>query len=76
MSRWTVTAPYRGYRRLTLTYPIINRARSILWVVTGAAKSRALARLRRGDASIPAGRVRRDTALIIADASASADPLS
>lgn len=71
-----VTAPYRGYRRLTLTYPIINRARGILWVVTGAAKSHALARLRRGDASIPAGRVRRDAALIIADASANADPIS
>jgi 6-phosphogluconolactonase len=71
-----VTAPYRGYRRLTLTYPIINRARTILWVVTGAAKSRALAQLRRQDASIPAGRVRRDAALIIADASASAGPIS
>ena len=67
-----LTAPYRGYRRMTLTYPIINRARSILWVVTGAAKSGALAQLRRADASIPANRVRRDTALIIADASANA----
>jgi 6-phosphogluconolactonase len=69
-----VTARYGGYRRLTLTYPIINRARRILWVVTGAAKRDALARLRRGDSTIPAGRVRRDAALIIADASASAEP--
>ncbi|MBZ0237268.1 MAG: 6-phosphogluconolactonase, partial [Deltaproteobacteria bacterium] len=66
----SVTAPYRGYRRMTLTFPIINRTRAILWIVTGAAKRGALARLRRGDASLPAGRVRRDGALIIADASA------
>ena len=71
-----VTAPYRGHRRLTLTYPIINRARRILWVVTGAAKSRALAQLRRGDPGIPAGRVRHAAALIISDASASAPPPS
>ncbi len=64
------TAPYRGYRRLTLTYPSINRAREILWIVTGASKGPALARLRQGDRSIPAGRVQRDRALIIADESA------
>jgi 6-phosphogluconolactonase len=64
------TALYRGYRRLTLTYPAINRAREILWIVTGAAKGPALARLRQGDRSIPAGRVRRDRALILADVSA------
>lgn len=61
------TAPYRGYRRLTLTYPAINRAREILWIVTGAAKAPALAQLRQGEHSIPAGRVRRDRALILSD---------
>jgi len=65
-----VTAPYMGRRRLTLTYPTLNRARNLLWVVTGAAKGPALARLRRGDQSIPAGRVRRDLALLLCDASA------
>ncbi|MEZ4273288.1 MAG: 6-phosphogluconolactonase [Myxococcota bacterium] len=63
------TAAYRGHRRLTLTYPVINRARSILWVVTGAAKGPVLAPMRRGDPSMPAGRVQRDRALILSDAS-------
>ena len=67
-----VTAPYQGRRRMTLTYPIINRARRILWVVTGGEKAPMLARLLDGDESIPAGRVRRDGALVIADAAAAA----
>lgn len=40
---------------MTLTYPVINRAR--LWLVTGAEKVEMLDRLRNVDASIPAGRV-------------------
>lgn len=67
-----VTAPYQGRRRMTLTYPIINRARRILWVVTGGEKAPMLVRLLDGDESIPAGRVRRDRALLIADHPAAA----
>jgi 6-phosphogluconolactonase len=57
----------RGWRRMTLTYPLLERARRILWLVTGSAKSEMLARLRAADASIPAGRVRRDRAVVLAD---------
>jgi len=64
------TGVYQGRRRMTLTYPILNRARRILWIVTGKEKSEMLARLRIGDASIPAGRVRRDRALVLADRAA------
>lgn len=64
------TAPYHGRRRITLTFPIINRARFVLWLVTGGDKVEALARLRDGDRSIPASRVRRDRALILADRAA------
>ncbi len=64
------TGAYQGRRRMTLTYPILNRSRSILWLVTGAGKAGMLVRLRDGDASIPAGRLRRDTALVIADQAA------
>lgn len=71
-----VTAPYHGHRRLTLTFPVINRARAILWVVTGTAKGTALARLRRSDRSIPAGRVRADHTWIISDASAASGALA
>ena len=65
-------ALYQGTRRLTLTYPMIDRARRILWLVTGGTKADMLARLLAADPSIPAGRVRQDHALIIADDAAAA----
>ena len=61
---------YKGRRRMTLTFPAIDRARCILWLVTGAGKSEALGRLRAGDRSIPAGRVRSDRAVLLADVAA------
>src|SRR5262245_63097500 len=65
-----VTGAYHGRRRMTLTYPILNRARRILWLVTGQDKVTALARLRAGDVTIPAGRIQRDAALVLADQAA------
>jgi 6-phosphogluconolactonase len=65
-----VTGLYQGRRRLTLTYPILNRARRILWIVTGKDKVAALARLREGDPNIPAGRIQSDNALVLADQAA------
>lgn len=62
-----LTQPYMGYRRMTFTYPVLNRARSMLWLVTGSDKLDAFGRLRRQDHSIPAGRVAGDHALILAD---------
>ena len=64
------TGVYQGRRRMTLTYPLINRARGILWLVTGSEKVGMLARLHEGDPSIPAGRICRDRAVIVADRSA------
>ena len=64
------TGAYQGRRRMTLTYPPINRARRILWVVTGSKKTEMLKRLLEGDTSIPAGRVRRQQALMLADRAA------
>jgi 6-phosphogluconolactonase len=61
---------YQGRRRMTLTYPVINRARNILWVVTGSEKLEMLARLQNGDQSIPAGRVDQANALVLADRAA------
>ena len=66
----TITGVYQGYQRMTLTFPTLDRARRILWLVTGADKQPMLARLRAGDPSIPAGRVRSEHALILADAAA------
>jgi 6-phosphogluconolactonase len=65
-----LTGIYQGRRRMTLTYPILNRARVILWLVTGSEKTDMLARLRDGDRSIPAGRISRDCALVLADRAA------
>ena len=67
------TGPYHGRCRMTLTLPAIDRARGILWLVAGAGKSAMLSRLVRGDQSIPAGRVRRSEALLMADRAAAAD---
>ena len=62
-----LAGPYQGRRRMTLTYPTINRARRVLWVVTGEEKAGMLVRLRDGDRTIPGGRVRRENALVLAD---------
>src|ERR1700756_1904446 len=53
-----LTGLYQGRRRMTLTYPIINRSRVVLWLVTGGGKTGKLALLQAGDVWIPAGRVR------------------
>ena len=65
-----VTGPYRGRRRMTLTFPAINRARHILWLVTGADKAEVLARLLQSDPALPASRVRTTSALLLADRAA------
>jgi 6-phosphogluconolactonase len=67
-----LSGPYQGRRRMTLTYPILNRARRVLWVVTGAEKVPMVNRLLEGDRSIPAGRIRSDQALLLADCAAAA----
>ena len=65
-----VTGFYQDRRRMTVTYPTLNRARQILWLVTGADKIDALARLRRGDPSIPGGRVANTHMVVLADTAA------
>jgi len=65
-----LTGIYQGRKRMTLTYPTLNAAKQVLWLVTGEDKVDALRRLRAGDLSIPAGRVAAASALIIADAAA------
>ena len=65
-----LTGLYQGRRRMTLTYPVLNRARRVLWLITGEDKAAMLVRLRRGDPAIPAGRVRQDHAMVLADRAA------
>jgi 6-phosphogluconolactonase len=66
------TSVYMGRRRMTLTYPILNRSRRILFLVTGKEKVEMLPKLLAADPSIPAGRIRQDNAVILADRDAAA----
>ena len=65
-----LTRPYDGTRRLTLTRPVLDRARSVLWLVRGSEKAQPLARLLVGDLSMPAGLVRPQRSVIVADTDA------
>lgn len=65
-----VTELYRGHRRMTVTYRLVNGAERILWLVTGAEKRAMLARLLAADSGIPAGRVAQARAVVFADAAA------
>src|SRR5215831_9164010 len=67
-----ITGVYQGRKRMTLTYAVINRARQILWVVTGEEKVKPLRQLENGDTSIPGGRIRREQAQVLADQAAAA----
>ncbi|MDN5849907.1 MAG: 6-phosphogluconolactonase [Nitrococcus sp.] len=65
-----LAGPYQGHQRMTLTFPALNRARGVLWLVTGSDKVDALRRLRAGDRSIPGGRISNEHAIVVADVAA------
>lgn len=67
-----LTQEYRGHRRMTMTLPLLNRARAVIWEVAGADKSPALAQLIRGG-DIPAARVEQQHATLYADTAAAGD---
>ena len=62
-----ITGPYQGEQRMTLTYEALSRADQLLWLVTGEDKRTSLAKLLRGDMSIPAARVEVASSLVMAD---------
>jgi 6-phosphogluconolactonase len=66
------SAEHAGYRRMTFTLPLINRARAIAWFASGAAKAPMIAALVAGDSAVPCGRVARDRAHIFIDKAAAA----
>lgn len=63
---------YQDRRRMTLTYPMINRSRKILWLATGAAKVPMIVRLKAADHTIPGGRISQEQALLLTDTAAAA----
>jgi 6-phosphogluconolactonase len=72
--RWVVAswAPAPAAWRMTLTLPIINAARSVLFVVSGADKASRLGAIRSGSRELPAARVRARSTLWLVDAAAAA----
>ncbi len=68
-----VTGVYQGRARMTLTRPVLDRARQVVWLVSGASKRARVAQLMQGDPSIPAGRIRAPGVLVL---DPSADPAS
>ncbi len=70
--RVAITGEYQGHPRMTLTYPAIDDARRIVWLVTGPDKREPLQKLLAGDDSIPAGSVRNENMIVVADETAAA----
>jgi 6-phosphogluconolactonase len=68
-----VTGLHAGFRRLTLTYPVLDAALLVVWFAVGAGKQAMVKRLASGDAGIPAGRVAAGRAVLVTDAAAAAD---
>lgn len=66
----TLTEPHFGRPRMTLTSPILNRSRRLLWIVTGEEKAKMMKRLLNADPAIPAGRIRQDNATLVVDETA------
>lgn len=62
-----LTGMYQGTHRITLTRPVMDRARMVVWLVRGASKREQLGRLLAGDMTIPAGLIRPAHSVIIAD---------
>jgi 6-phosphogluconolactonase len=58
---------YQGTRRMTLTYPVLDEARKVLFLITGDGKGEAFDKLAAGDGSIPAGRVKNPNVLAVTD---------
>jgi len=68
---------YQGVRRMTLTFPALDRARLRLWLVTGSSKAARLASLLAGDGGeAPALRVNRAETIVVADEAALSPALS
>jgi 6-phosphogluconolactonase len=67
-----LTGLYQGYRRLTMTYPVLDAAGARVWWVEsaapGQAKAQAASALLAGDRSVPAGWVERAETTVVIDA--------
>jgi 6-phosphogluconolactonase len=66
-----ITTPTQPEPRITLTLPVLESSRAVLFLVAGAEKRDALRRLRTGDTTAPAARLHPPGAIhVITDAAA------
>jgi 6-phosphogluconolactonase len=71
--KWVATTKkVAGFRRLTLTYPVIDAARLVIFVVSGREKAEALRRVLSGDKDAPAARIQASNVRFFVDAEAAA----
>ena len=63
---------YEGRRRMTLTYPALNRGRRIVWEISGGDKAAAVLALTEGQ-DVPAASVSKEAATLIIDEAAAAE---
>jgi 6-phosphogluconolactonase len=70
--RWAIAnwVPSQEAWRMTLTFPVLNAGRQVLFVVTGPDKAEALAGVRTGREDLPAARVRAAAIEWLVDAAA------
>ena len=66
-------APGPGAWRLTLTYPVLNAAREVMFMAAGSDKSDALRSVLTGETELPAGRVRAAVTDWLVDAAAAGE---
>jgi 6-phosphogluconolactonase/glucosamine-6-phosphate isomerase/deaminase len=65
-----ITGDYKGRRRMTITFPVLDHAQLALWIVTGPEKARVLRKFRDGDSMLPAAHVNARERVVVADAAA------
>lgn len=73
--RWVVGnwVPQQDTWRMTLTFPVLNAAREVLFVLTGADKADPIGRIRAGGSGLPAERVDGDQVEWLIDAAAAGE---
>jgi 6-phosphogluconolactonase len=67
--RVAMSGPYQNYLRMTMTYPTLDAAAKIIFMIDGETKRDALRKLEAGDTSIPAARIAARDVLVLTDVS-------
>jgi len=68
-----LTNTYNGRRRMSLTWPVLDRAKELLWVIGGASKQEAVQQFLNNDPGIPATLPTQARATVLLDEAAAGD---